>query len=238
MKWEFTPDEFMHIWAETGQDRYPFPLRLIASVRWEDEYDRIARELSRRLPLAGDPDLSAVLRVAANPETSLALTGIRRRPMRAYGAIDTNVGVALVQRPGPTTEFGGNVVIEVGSPAIVPKVFAAVAGNVAPGRQPAVVEDYDRMREQAESWPGTNDTATDRIRNLFEAPQSGSGLVEVLRGRHSDRPFPPIYFRWFDIDGDGRYAYRRQYNDFRVAPCSQEMLQQEIARLAQPVRAD
>jgi len=67
VKFEFTPDEFMHIWRETRSDRYPFPLRLIASVRWEDEFDQLTRELDRRRPLHANPDLSAALRVAADP---------------------------------------------------------------------------------------------------------------------------------------------------------------------------
>lgn len=170
MKWELTPDEFMHIWRETGADRYPFPLRLIASVRWEDEFFRLTIELEQRLPLGGDPDLTAVLRVAADPERSLALIGTRRRPLRAYGAIDTDIGVTLVQRPGSTSDFGGDVVIEVGTAATVPRVFAAVLGDVAPGDHPPLAEDTNRLLDSFESWNGTKETTSDRIRRLLSPP--------------------------------------------------------------------
>ncbi|MBF6172532.1 ESX secretion-associated protein EspG [Nocardia blacklockiae] len=233
MRWEFTSDEFMHIWKETGQDRYPFPLRLLASVQWEDEFEQIARELRQRLPLGGDPDVSAMLRVAADPETSLALTGTRRRPLRAYGAIDTNVGLTFVQRPGPRDDFGGNVVIELGSPAIVPKVFAAVLGDVPAGRQPALVESADRIRKDLESWSGTRETTSDRMRRLLRAPRAGSGHIEVRCEVRSSRPLPPQYLSWFDVEGDGRYLHREQHNDFHVIPCSQEMIRNEIVRMTQ-----
>ncbi|WP_280382381.1 ESX secretion-associated protein EspG [Nocardia wallacei] len=236
MKWEFTPDEFMHLWNETGKDRYPFPLKLISSVRWQSEFSRLAQDLRERLPLGGDPDLSAVLRVAANPAVSLVIVGKRRRPVRAYGAIDTTVGVTMVQRPGLTDDFGGNVVVEVGSPAIVPKVFAAVLGDVPPGRHPAMVESFDKIRTSLESWTGTKETTTDRMRRLLRAPRIGSGHIEVLRGLQTARPQPPQYLSWFDVEGDGRYVHRQQHNDFHIEPCSQQTIRRELARMAQQDR--
>ncbi|GAA5042916.1 ESX secretion-associated protein EspG [Nocardia callitridis] len=234
MKWEFTPDEFMHLWNETGTDRYPFPLRLLASVRWEDEFDRITRELRQRLPLGDDPDFSAALRVAAHPQTTLALIGTRRRPVRAYGAIDSDIGVTLVQRPGPEPAFGANVVIEVGSPGIVPKVFAAVLGNVPAGRHSPIFEDTERLRESLESWHGTKETAADRIRRLLNAPRSGAGTIECQRSLR-DSPEPTTqYLNWFDIEDDGRYTYRRQYNEFHIIPCDQTTLTQELTHMIRP----
>ncbi|WP_024802355.1 ESX secretion-associated protein EspG [Nocardia sp. BMG51109] len=233
MKWEFTPDEFMYVWNETGQDRYPYPLKLISAVRWQDEYAKLKQELSARLSPGPDPDLAAVLRVASNPAVSLVITGKRRRPVRAFGAVDTTVGVTMVQRPGVTDEFGGNVVIEVGSPAIVPKVFAAVLGDVPAGRHPALVEGFDQIRTSLESWTGTKETITDRMRRLLHAPRTGSGHIEVLCGLQNPRPLPPQYLSWFDVEGDGRYVYRQQYNDFHIQPCSQETIRREIEHMAQ-----
>lgn len=236
MKWELTPDEFMHVWRETGTDRYPFPLRLIASVRWEDEFDRLTQQLAERLPLHADPDLSAALRVAANPETALALIGTRKRPLRAYGAIDTDIGVTLVQRPGPTTDFGGNVILEIGPAARVPKVFTAVLGDVPPGRHPAVSEDLQHLRDTHESWTGTKQTAASSIRRLLRAPRAGSGTLESLPGLRDSEPHPPKYLNWFDIEGDGRYLYQRRYNEFHITPCDQATIGREVARLAHTTR--
>ncbi|PPJ03450.1 hypothetical protein C5E44_34385 [Nocardia nova] len=237
MTWEFTPDEFMYVWAETGQDRYPFPLQLMSSVRWEDEYERLHSELRNRLPAGGDPDLSAALRVAAAPESTLALTGTRKRPLRAFGAIAPGVGVTVVQRPGPTAEFGGNVVVEVGSPAIVVTVFTAVLGNVPAGQRPALIESTDRIRLSLESWTGTQESTTDRMRALLRAPRSGAGHVEVRHQLHSPRPHPAQYLSWFDVEGDGRYLHRERFNDFHIEPCPSERLRRELTAMIQ-VRQD
>jgi hypothetical protein len=123
-------------------------------------------------------------------------------------------------------------VIEVGSPAIVPKVFAAVLGDVPAGRRPALVESFDQIGLSLESWTGTKETVTDRMRRLLAAPRAGSGHIEVQLGLRQPRPFPPEYLSWFDVDGDGRYIYRQQYNDFHIEPCSRERIQREIARMA------
>ncbi|MCM6777974.1 ESX secretion-associated protein EspG [Nocardia sp. CDC159] len=238
MKWEFTPDEFMHVWKETDRDRYPFPLSLYSSTAWQSEAERLARELDDRLPRGGDPDLSAVLRVAANPDVALSITGSRKRPVRVYAAIDTTVGVTLVQRPGPRDEVGGNVVIEVGSPAIVPKVFLAVLGSTPAGRYPAMVESFDRIQLDLESWTGTRETVTDRMRRLLQLPRTAIGHLEARQALHTSRPHPPRYLSWIDIENDGRYLYYQQHNDLHIEPCSPDRLHREITRLSQPVPTD
>ncbi|RDI64354.1 ESX secretion-associated protein EspG [Nocardia pseudobrasiliensis] len=238
MKWEFTPDEFMHVWKETDKDRYPFPLSLYSSTEWQSEADRLAEQLRHRLPPGRDADLSAVLRVASNPAVSLCVTGTRKRPIRAYGAIDTTVGVTLVQRPGPTAEVGGNVVIEVGSPAIVPKVFVAVIGNVAAGRHPAMVESFDRIRLDLESWTGSKESVTDRMRRLLKSPRAAVGHLEVQQAVNTTRPHPPQYLSWIDLENDGRYLYFQQHNDLHIEPCSTERLLHRITQMAQPVSSN
>lgn len=234
MKWEFTPDEFMHVWTETGQDRYPFPLRLISSARWESEYEKIASELRGRLPIGKDPDLSAALRVAADPDSTLTLFGTRLRPVRAYGAIVTTVGVALVQRPGPTPEFGGNIVVRVGAPEVVPRVFGYVLGELPEGGHPPLVESIDHLRETYGAWTGSKPQAADRMRRLLRAPRDGAGHIEVRHGLHDSRPFPPRYLSWFDVTDDGRYVYRQRYRDFHIDPISHAELCGELTRMIDP----
>lgn len=232
MKWEFTPDEFMHLWRETDRDRYPFPLRLISSVQWQSAAAKAAEELRARFPAGGDPDLSAALRVAADPEVSAALLGKRRHRLRVYGAIDGGIGVTLFQRPGATDEFGGNVVIEMGSPAVVSNVFAAVVGSVPAGTGPALVESIDRIEVSLESWTGTRENTAQRMRNLLTVRRAGWGHIEVRAALRDPHPFPPQYLSWVDVDGDGCYAFREQYNDFHVEPCSRQMVAREVARMA------
>ena len=217
MKWEFTPDEFTHIWKETDKDRYPFPMQLSSSAEWQSDYDRMHSELRFRMPKGFDPQLSAALRIVADPPMSLLLMGTRKRPVRFYAGIDTTAGVTLVQRPGPVEAYGGNVVVEFGSSTIVMKVFAAVLGNLPAGERPAMVESLDRIRTDLESWTGTKETTTHRMKKLLKAPRAGAGHIEVRCGLQDSRPYPPQYLSWFDVAGDGRYTYRQQYNEFRIA---------------------
>ncbi|MFI7191919.1 ESX secretion-associated protein EspG [Nocardia nova] len=233
MKWEFSPDEFMHVWKETDKDRYPYPMQLRSSAQWQSEAEQMSWELRTRMPKGFDPDLSAALRVVANPAMSLLLIGTRKRRVRIYAAVDTTVGVTLVQRPGPADEYGGNVVIEAGTPAIVPKIFAAVLGNLPAGRQPGLIESLDRIRTDLDSWTGTKETTTDRMKKLLGAPRAGAGHIEVKCGLQDPRPYPPQYLSWFDVEGDGRYTYRQQYNDFRIDPAATDSICREITRMMQ-----
>lgn len=231
MSWEFTPDEFMHIWKETDLDRYPFPLCLRSSAQWQSEYDKLSWELQARLPSGFDPALSGALRVAGKPAMSLLLMGKRKRPVRLFAAVDTTVGVTLMQRPGPSEDVGGNVVIEIGSPAIVPKVFGAVLGKREAGKHPALVDSLDNIRTSLESWTGSRETTAERMQRVLRAPRDGAGHIEVRCGLQDSRPYPPQYLSWFDVEGGGRYTYRQEYNDFRIDPASTEDICREITRM-------
>lgn len=234
MRWEFTPDEFMHVWRVTDRDRYPFPLSMVSAARWESDYDRLAAELNTRFPKGSDPDLDAALRVAAAPETTVALYGSRTDPIRAYAAIDGTVGVAMVQRPGPDPATGGTIVVRAGTPRVVPMMVDAVLGDVQKGTGPALIDDIDRMRETDGMWIGSTPQVPDRMRRLLRAPRTGSGHIEVRRGIRDSRPFPPGYLSWFDIRDDGRYVYRHEYRDFRIDPVSTAELKQLLAQLIAP----
>ncbi len=234
MRWEFNPDEFMHVWRVTGRDRYPFPLSVVSSVRWESDYDRLAAELDRRLPTNADPDLDAALRVAADPETTVALYGSRTEPVRAYAALDGTVGIAMVQRPGPDAGTGGTIVLRAGTPKVVPMMVDAVLGEAPKGSGPTLVDDIDRMRETDGMWISSTPQTPDRMRRLLRAPRVGSGHIEVRRGIRAERPFPPGYLSWFDVRDDGRYVYRQEYRDFRIDPASNAELKRLLVQLLGP----
>ncbi|GAA5064849.1 ESX secretion-associated protein EspG [Nocardia callitridis] len=236
MKWEFTPDEFIYIWGKIGSDRYPAPLSLLASVRWRGEWEAIERNIDERIPVLRDPDLLPVLRTAANPEAALVLVGERKRPLRVYGAVTGNIGVTLVQRPGPDPAFGANVVIEVGSPALVAKICAAVAGQCQAGRTQEMVETYARLQQPSEFQTRNHDRSrlADRMRQLLAAPRTGHGHLEILHGRHEPRPASGRYLSWFDVEDDGRYLYQRRYDDFHLSPCAPDGLRQAITQIMEP----
>ncbi|MBO0852855.1 MAG: ESX secretion-associated protein EspG [Nocardia sp.] len=231
MSWEFTPDEFLHVWQETDLDRLPFPLQLRSSLAWRSDYEKLCWDLRTRMPPGFDPRLSAALRAVAKPEMSLLLTGTRKQPVRIFAGTSEGYGATLVQRPGRTEEFGGNVVVEFGSPTVIPRVFASVLGKIPAGCHPALIESLDTIELSLESWTGTKETTTDRMRKLLSQPRIGMGHIEVRCGLHDPRPHPPQYLSWFDVEHDGRYTYRQHYSDFRIDPASAESISAEITRM-------
>ncbi|WP_067822863.1 ESX secretion-associated protein EspG [Nocardia inohanensis] len=164
MKWEFTPDEFIHLWKETGQDRYPPPLRLRSSAQWRDDHTRLTTTLNARLH-RDDPDLTAALRLSAHPDSALTLTGLRRHPLRAYAAVTNDIAVTLVQRPSTRTDTGGNIIIESGTPPLIVSVFSAVLGTAPPGTvqsatTPSPIDHDPAARAETFSPPANPNIAT------------------------------------------------------------------------------
>ncbi len=233
MRWEFTQAEILYMWDQMRWDRIPTPLIIRPEVTLQDQWNAIERELVQRLPVLDDPDLLPVLRTAADPDMSLVMVGARKNPIRAYGAVTSTIGVTMVQRPGTDPDAGGNILVEVGPPRLVSKVFAAVAGRQPAGRHVAMVESLDRLGdEQPQSWMVRNEPLiVDRMRELLTAPRISNGHIEILPDRHESRRRAPRYVSWFDVEGDGRYVYTRQHGDLHIDPCSPERFKQLIARL-------
>ncbi|MFJ4651507.1 ESX secretion-associated protein EspG [Nocardia sp. NPDC088792] len=209
---EFTPDEFIHLWRETDLDRFPFPLRLRSAARYQDDHDDLCRALTARLPRGRDAGLSTALRIAAEPAISLAVTGIRDHPLRAYAAIDRGLGVVLVQRPSPDPDIGANVILAAGTPTIVPEILVALLGSSAD--------------TGAESRGYTSQTGD----HLLDVPLTGHGVIEVCRHAHTRRPMPPEYLTWVDIACAGRYTYGSGGEPL-LEPCPPEVLARKLARL-------
>lgn len=234
MKWEFTPDEFMHVWKETGKDRYPYPLELRSSVQWEDEYQRLAARIETEYPRGADPDLTAALRVAADPEATLSLSGSRRRRIRAYGAFAGTAGVTVVQFPGTETDFDGKFVVQIGTTAIVPRIFLQILGELPKGTRPPLVESIDRLRDTYEIWNGGKPQPADHMRRMLKAPRAGSGFLQACHRLRDPQPPEPRYLSWFDIADDGRYVYRHRYQDFHIDPISHDEMKRALTQLIAP----
>ncbi|KZM69656.1 hypothetical protein AWN90_07730 [Nocardia terpenica] len=223
----------MYAWGQMRWDRIPAPLVVRPEVESLADWEAIESGLRQRLPVLDDPDLLPVLRTATDPDISLVLVGARKKPLRAYGAVTANIGVTMVQRPGPDPDSGGNIVVEVGSPALVPKVFAAVAGDQPAGRIKNMVETWERVENihPVNGFVDDQTTVAEKMRRLLAAPRIGYGHIEVHLDRHSPRPLPRRYVSWFDVDGDGRYLYTRRYGDLHIEPCANDRFRQTITQL-------
>ncbi|MRH92050.1 hypothetical protein GFY24_32215 [Nocardia sp. SYP-A9097] len=210
MSWHLTPDEFIHLWRETRRDRYPFPLRLRSRTRWQEDHAELTTDLARRH--CADPDLSAALRVTADPAITLALTGIRGKPLRLHATIVDSVAITLFQHPGPTPDTGANITIESGTPTLIPKIITGILGDLPAGHTPSRSESR---------------TATD----ISTQPCTGHGHIEIRRNLQTRTPPTPEFLSWFDIPDDGRYLYRTTANTLAVRPCSTADLAAAIGTL-------
>ncbi|MGW0056555.1 hypothetical protein [Nocardia nova] len=232
-RWEFTQAELLYAWGQLRWDRIPAPLIVAPEVASMEQWDLMESELRLRFPVLQDPDLLPVLKIAADPDMSLTLVGRRGRRLRAYAAVTSDVAVTMVQRIGTDPDTAGNILVRVGSPALVPKAFAMVAGDCPAGHVSSMVEAWERIEDdRPASWMVRDEPlVADRIRELLARPRTGFGHIEIRPDRHTDRPRPPRYISWFDVEGDGRYTYVRRYDDFHVDPCNTQRFQKLLSRL-------
>jgi hypothetical protein len=233
MRWEFTQAEILYAWEQMRWDRIPAPLVVRPEADSQDAWNATERECAERLSVAQDPDLLPVLRTAADPDMSAIMVGTRKHPIRAYGAVTSDIGVTMVQRPSADPDAGGNIMVQVGTPLLVSKVFAAVTGDQSAGRNRAMVERWSRLQDETpQSWMIRDEPlVVDRMHDLLSAPRTGHGHIEVRPDRHESRQRAPRYMSWFDVDGDGRYVYVRRHGDLHIDSCSSGQLQTAIARL-------
>lgn len=206
VSWSFTPDEFAHIWRETDLDRYPFPIRILETARTEHEAAALRRTLEDRIPLGSDPDLSACLRILAEPHTRVVAIGGAHDPgsqIRAVGAAVYDHAVLAVQDSGASPDFGGRVRISIGHSGKLGARIAALLPDTPPGHEPARSATATAVRDE-ETVVATDRLAA-RIRRLLLKPHSAEGQIRIEP--RLDRPAPPapVYYTWFDVEQDGRY---------------------------------
>lgn len=238
MKWRFTADEFIYVAREFGADRYPAPLCLLSSTRYQSEWEALESSFRSRIPVRADADLVPVLRTIFEPETKVEVVGLRRSPIRAYGAIVSDIGVAVVQHPGVSDDRGGDVSIHVGSVNIVARMVASVAGSSSAGAAGRLVESIVRLqgRDPNDSWTSGQSRESIRMRELLAAPRTSSGHVQISRGCQTSRPSPPRFVSWFDVRGDGRYLYSRRGEDIYIDPCGDQQFVDGLRQLTGPDR--
>ena len=233
MRWNFTPDEFMHVWSETVLDRYPHPLRLMSAYRLLSDFEVAKAEIASRLRPGHDTDLSVALRIMAIAETRITITGEEGQPpqdIRMLGGSIGSTGVVVRQSHGPT----GGVTITLGSAGDVPGRMVAALTNRPKGRLEPLTETFDRLRDSQAplmSSASSSKSTGMQIRRLLKSRRDCTGRIVVTRNANGPEHSPIDYVSWMDITGDGRYLIR-QGSEIEVIPCSEDYLITELARLS------
>ncbi|WP_040834167.1 ESX secretion-associated protein EspG [Nocardia brevicatena] len=224
MSWTFTPDEFAHMWRETGLDRIPYPLRVLESPRTERDAEILRAELDHRLPLGADPDLSACLRILAAPHTRMAVVGDTDRPggeIRALACAVYDRAVLVVQAPGSTPDFGGSIRVSIGHSARLGTRIATLLPGTPPGRRPAHTASTAAVRDEETVVP--TEPAALRIRKLLRARHTAEGHIRIEPRLDRPAPPPPLHYTWLDVQNDGRYLLRTDEN-VHMTPASAEQI--------------
>lgn len=145
----------------------------------------------------------------------------------------SDIGVAVVQYPGATDEYGGDVSIHVGSVNLVPRVVASVAGSCDAGTGSRMTESLARLQDRHpdDSWIAGRSRDAIRMRELLAAPRSGGGHVKISHGCGTSQTSTPRYLSWIDVRGDGRYVYSRRGEEIRIEPGSDLQFQDGLRQL-------
>ncbi|MEV4237998.1 ESX secretion-associated protein EspG [Nocardia sp. NPDC049737] len=242
--WTFTPDEFAWVWAETGLDEYPDPIRILESPTTADEYTQLVQQISARYPRGRDPDLAGPLRVLAQPELRIVCKGRSlnsHRRVRSLGAATADLGVVLFQKSGPTADFGGDIKLAVTQRHNLAKHIAATMPPSPAGAAGAMIGYTPRVRgeQPPTSWkpaPNGERAVEERIRGLLQLPRNAEGHFRIQRHAQNQRPHPPVYLSWIDIHNDhpvaGRYLIDVNDNDTTITPASPATVARELHRRA------
>ncbi|WP_054813536.1 ESX secretion-associated protein EspG [Nocardia arizonensis] len=223
MGWTFTPDEFAHVWRETEVDRHPYPLRILETPRTEDAAEKLRAALAERLPRGGDPDLTACLRILAEPHTRVVAIGGAHEPgseIRLLACTVFDRAVLAVQEPGTRPDFGGTVRISIGHSAKLGARVAALLPKAPAGRYPARTADAETVRD---SETVARVPAAAPIRKLLLKPHTAEGHIRIEPRLDRSEPTPPIHYTWIDVAGDGRYLIKAG-DMVHVVPASVEQI--------------
>lgn len=237
MGWTFTADEFAHVWRESGQDRMPFPLRVLESPRTEDEAARLRAELSERLPGGDDPDLAACLRIIAEPHARIVLVGGAHTPgseIRLLACAIYDHAVIVRQRPGNRPDYGGSVEVSIGHSAGIGARVAACLPDTPPGREPAREAPAEGVRDE-ETVVATH-PAVPRIQRLLRRPHTAEGHIRIESGLDRTTPPAPVHYSWIDVAADGRYLLRAG-ETVHVVPASTGQLAAQLQRRVAPTHS-
>ncbi|MGW5575777.1 ESX secretion-associated protein EspG [Nocardia thailandica] len=237
MGWTFTPDEFAHVWRETGQDRLPFPIRLLESPRTADDAARLRLRLDERLPPGGDPDLAACLRILAEPHTRAVLIGGGHTPgseIRLLAATVYDRAVLVVQDPGPRADYGGGVRISIGHTADIGARVTACLPRTPGGREAAREAGAEAVRDEETVLAAH--PAVPRIQRLLRKPHTAEGHIRIETGLDRDTPTPPVHYSWIDVEGDGRYLLRAG-ETVHVVPAAPAQLAAQLQRRIAPAHS-
>jgi hypothetical protein len=236
VKWNFTPDEFTHVWAtETGQDRRPYPINLAPAGTAGTESARAALELDERFGFNSDPDLTGTLRFIARTDvTTIAVFGDRYTDGERHPDPILGLGVAFSQWGATILATSDTISVASCHARTVAKHLVAALGPAPAGTLAAMREPRRTvLLPEPGQWQETDDSRRAKaLRHALRRPIDARGYITVTVRPEDEMSPPPQHRTWLDFTGDGRYLLVVGH-DLTLAPVCDGELAQYLTRLAQ-----
>ncbi|MEV6561270.1 ESX secretion-associated protein EspG [Nocardia sp. NPDC051756] len=223
-----------------GRDRLPYPLRYtIEGVEAYEDYQRLRANAKQQLAGFASPDLFNALNVLLEPQVRVEVHGFFGRDfnqvVRVHAGMTGRSATVAVQLPGPTQEYGRDILLTRCPPQALPAQIAAQLPNCAPGKYPAISgRRSDLTRVEYAKHP-TRLSHTEQLNRIVRRPRSGLGEVGVFAGGAIDsRPTTDGRgFHWMDyLPADGRYLLHNHGDDeFTLAPGPVDEIQRQLRSL-------
>jgi hypothetical protein len=115
--WRLRPELFDALWAGTGQDRIPYPFRIVSAHPGLNAYVAEQNRIREAFAGAEHDDVRSALGVLAEPDVYVEISGSTadETPIRIVGAQQGQRVVIASQLPGRAPQIGGDVVIGAGA---------------------------------------------------------------------------------------------------------------------------
>lgn len=245
--WNFAPLEYVLGWKAFGRDVLNYPLQYRSTAETEDDYLRECREAAANFSAEWGDNLYSSFVTLAMPDARVQVCGFdgpnRDRKIRVHTAVRQNVGVVLVQEPGPDHDHGGRVHMSRVAAATVAQLIVDAVPPMRAGRHNAMRaelddlvprgdDDYHRRASMLQT-SGQQRPAGQDMKRLMNRPRVGIGHVAVYSGPAVDDP--PAdgggEFHWTDFEDDGRYLARTNRTMLEVGPVDSAGMVDTLRRL-------
>ncbi|GAA5070324.1 ESX secretion-associated protein EspG [Nocardia iowensis] len=239
-RWRLNGLMFELALAALGRDRLPYPLRYtIEGVQAYEDYERLRTNAAQQLSSFAGPDLFNALKVLLEPQVRVEVHGFFGRDfgqvVRVHAGMTARAATIAVQLPGPTQEYGRDILLTRCPPQAVPGQIAANLPNCVGGRYPAISgrrSDLDRVEYAKHP---TRLSHTEQLNRIVRRPRSGLGEIGVFAGGAIDsRPTTDGRgFHWMDyLPADGRYLLHHHGDDeFTLTPGPVGEIQRQLHAL-------
>ncbi|WP_338772501.1 ESX secretion-associated protein EspG [Nocardia vulneris] len=223
-----------------GRDRLPYPLRFsVEGVDAYEDYVRLRAQARERLSGIGSRELYTALTVLTEPQVRVEVHGFFGRDfkqvVRVHAGMTGRDATVAVQMPGPTQEYGRDIVLTRCPPRALPGLITAQLPNCAAGRFPPISGRRTDLNRVEYARHPTRLSHTEQLNRIVRRPRSGLGEVGVFAGGAIDsRPTTDGRgFHWMDyLPADGRYLlHNHGHDEFTLTPGTAEEIQRQLHAL-------